>query len=227
MVSSRANLRLRALMRRRIWERVMGLPRRGGYFHGWTGWTGLWIGIGRRGFFGKSRSFPLISVHLSRTLGWDLGVNGGGLSGFGGDIGGFGGPVRGFGAGPLGSSVFGCGRCDGSGGWRRDGFGVSVLMVKMREGWRKGGSVTGGGKGSEGGFPGEANGLTRAQGLLIIATGSNEQRQNFFWITVRSSFDRLPPWADVLQDERTTHLPSNNRKALRRAGNSSDLRGLA
>ena len=45
----------------------------------------------------KSRSFPLTSVHLSRTFGWDLGVNGGELGLFGGDIGGFGGHLGGFG----------------------------------------------------------------------------------------------------------------------------------
>ena len=54
------------------------------------------------GIIGKSRSFPLISVHLSRTLGQVVAVNGGGLAGFGGDIGGFGGRVSGFGTWALG-----------------------------------------------------------------------------------------------------------------------------
>ena len=45
----------------------------------------------------KTLSFPLISVYLSRALGWDVGVNGGGEGDFGRDIGGFGGPVGGFG----------------------------------------------------------------------------------------------------------------------------------
>ena len=49
------------------------------------------------GDFGKSRPYPLISAHSSRTAGWRLGWNGGGESGFGGDNHGFGGQVRGFG----------------------------------------------------------------------------------------------------------------------------------
>ena len=44
----------------------------------------------------KSRSFPLISVYLSRAGMCDMGVNGGGLGCFGGDIGGFGGLMGGF-----------------------------------------------------------------------------------------------------------------------------------
>ena len=67
-----------------------------------TGWNrqrrtwgriGDWVGMA--GIFGKSRSFPLISGHLSRALGWDVGENGGGECGFGGDIHGFGGLVSG------------------------------------------------------------------------------------------------------------------------------------
>ena len=70
----------------------------------------------------KSRSFPLISVHLSRALGWVVGANGGGEGGFGGDIGGFGGRVKGFGRAVSWSSVFGCGHWDGSG----DGGGTDL-----------------------------------------------------------------------------------------------------
>ena len=93
----------------------MGLPRQGNlgmderdkrdWVYGWE------VEI-----FGKSRSFPLISVHLSRALGWVVGANGGGLGGFGGDIRGFGGPVRGFVGAEFGSSGFGCGHWDGSRG---------------------------------------------------------------------------------------------------------------
>ena len=114
-------------------------------------------GMGRMGdcdgmvaILAKTRSFPLISVHLSRALGWDLGVNGGGEGGFGGDIHGFGGHLRGFGGAAMGSSVFGCGLWDGS----RDGGGTDLrrqlTMVKMGEGWRKGGNVIGSGKGHRG-----------------------------------------------------------------------------
>ena len=42
-----------------------------------------------------SRSFALISVHLSRALGWDVGQMVVDWAGFGGDIGGFGGEVFG------------------------------------------------------------------------------------------------------------------------------------
>ena len=85
----------------------------------------------------KSRSFPLISVYLSRALGWVVGVNGGGLGGFGGDIGGFGGrDERDLGERMFGSSVFGCGHWDGS----RDGGGTDLrrqlTMVRwMGEGY--------------------------------------------------------------------------------------------
>ena len=48
------------------------------------------------GDFGKSRSYPLISAHLSRTAGWRLGCIGGGERGFGGNNHGFGGPMGGF-----------------------------------------------------------------------------------------------------------------------------------
>ena len=61
----------------------------------------------------KSRSFPLISVHLSRTLGWVVGANGGGEGGFGGDIGDFGGPVRAFGRASLGILDVGIGTAGG------------------------------------------------------------------------------------------------------------------
>ena len=71
-------------------------------------WVYGWDG----GYFGE---MPLISAHLSRTLGWVVGANGGCEGGFGGDIGGFGGRLRGFGGAPFGSSVFGCGDWDG---WR-------------------------------------------------------------------------------------------------------------
>ena len=47
--------------------------------------------------FGKSCSFPLVSAHLSRAVGWVVGLDGGGEGGFGGDNHGFGGPVSGFG----------------------------------------------------------------------------------------------------------------------------------
>ncbi len=46
---------------------------------------------------GKTRSFPLISAHLSRTTGRDVGENGGDWGGFGGDYHGFGGLLGGFG----------------------------------------------------------------------------------------------------------------------------------
>ena len=50
----------------------------------------------------------------------------------------------------MGSSVFGCGDGDGSGdGGRRD-LRHQLTMVKMGEGWRKGGSVIGSGKGQRG-----------------------------------------------------------------------------
>ena len=82
MVSSRANLRLRTLMRRRIWEMVMDYL--GGGVFSWM------KGMGRMGDWGgmaailaKSRLFPLISGHLSRAGMCDMGVNGGGLGGFG------------------------------------------------------------------------------------------------------------------------------------------------
>ena len=78
--------------------------------------------VGTAAILAKSRSFPLISVHLSRAGMRDVGANGGGLGGFGGDIGGFGGRLRGFGVAALGSSVFGCGRWDGSG----DGGGTDL-----------------------------------------------------------------------------------------------------
>ena len=75
--------------------------------------------------FGESRSFPLGCVHLSRTLGQVMAVNGGGLAGFGGDIGGFGGHLRGFGERRLGRG--------GWDGWR-DGF--EVLVDYGRDGRR-------------------------------------------------------------------------------------------
>ena len=40
-------------------------------------------GIGIAGILGKTCLFPLISVHLSRALGWPVRVNGGGLVGLG------------------------------------------------------------------------------------------------------------------------------------------------
>ena len=43
---------------------------------------------------GETRSYPLISVYMSRALGWDVGAD---WAGFGGDDGGFGGYLRGFG----------------------------------------------------------------------------------------------------------------------------------
>ena len=81
--------------------------------------------------FGKSRSFPLIFVYLSRALGWVLGVVGGGLGGFGGDIGGFGGPVRGLEERQLGRGGWLVGWLAG---WRRDRFEAPITMVKMGEG---------------------------------------------------------------------------------------------
>ncbi len=52
--------------------------------------------------FGKSRSFPLVSAHLSRAVRWVVGLDGGGEGGFGGDNHGFGGPVSGFGEAAFG-----------------------------------------------------------------------------------------------------------------------------
>ena len=65
MASSRANLRLRTSMRRRSSERVMGLPREGVCMDEQDGRDGGsdW---GRWGIFLKTRSYPLISGHLSR-----------------------------------------------------------------------------------------------------------------------------------------------------------------
>ena len=79
--------------------------------------NGIGYGVGIAAILAKCRSFPLISVHLSRALGWVVAVNGGGLDGFGGDIGGFGGPLRGFCGSDVGEFgvVFGCGHWDGSG----------------------------------------------------------------------------------------------------------------
>ncbi len=51
---------------------------------------------------GKSRSFPLIFVHLSRASEWDVGMNGGSAGSFGGENDGFGGPVGGFGGAAFG-----------------------------------------------------------------------------------------------------------------------------
>ena len=66
------------------------------------------VAVGMAGILGKSRSFPLIYVHLSRALGQEVEVNGGGLGGIGGDIDGFGGLVGGF-----GGAAFGGGHCMG------------------------------------------------------------------------------------------------------------------
>ena len=64
MVSSRANLRLRTLMRRRIWEMVMGLPRTGRVFT-WMDRMdridGLGLGWWTTGIFWE---IPLISAHF-------------------------------------------------------------------------------------------------------------------------------------------------------------------
>ena len=76
---------------------------------------GIGYEVGIAAILAKSRSFPLISVHLSRALGWDMGVNGGGLGLFGGDIGGFGGRLRGFEGALL--AVFGRGH------WTAHGLG--------------------------------------------------------------------------------------------------------
>ena len=78
MASSRANLRLRASMRRRSWEMVMGIPRRGSF--AWMDrMDGIrdWIGTGMVAILLKSRSFPLISFRLSRAFGGLWGRNGG------------------------------------------------------------------------------------------------------------------------------------------------------
>ena len=65
------------------------------------------------GIFWKSRSFPFISVRLSRGLGWDVGVNGGVEGGFGGEIHGFVVPVGAFGGAAFVGKVLGCGHWDG------------------------------------------------------------------------------------------------------------------
>ena len=89
--------------------------------------------VGIAAILAKSRSFPLISVHLSRALGWDMGVNGGGLGLFGGDIGGFGGHLRGLGERCLRCLDVGIGRLTAC---VAVGFGVLVKWY----GWAKGGS---------------------------------------------------------------------------------------
>ena len=68
------------------------------------------------------RSYPLISVHLSRALGWLVGVNGGGEGGFGGDMGGFDGQVRGFERAAVWRGVLGRWHWDGSRGGGGDRF---------------------------------------------------------------------------------------------------------
>ena len=55
-----------------------------------------WIGM--VAIFWKSRSFPLVSVRLSRALGWNVGAMGAVWGGFGGDVDGFSGLVGGLGA---------------------------------------------------------------------------------------------------------------------------------
>ncbi len=55
------------------------------------------VAVGMVAIFGKSRSFPLITVYSSRVSEWDVRVDGGGLGGFEGDIGGFGRLASGFG----------------------------------------------------------------------------------------------------------------------------------
>lgn len=79
------------------WNVTFGSPRCRGVEGGGRDGGDFWI----------PRSFPLISIHLSRAFGQDVEVNGGGEDGFGGDIWWFCGPVRVFGGGVLGS------RCDG------------------------------------------------------------------------------------------------------------------
>ena len=54
------------------------------------------------GDFGKSRSFPLISSHLSWADGWVTGSGWGRKERFGGDIGRLCGPVGGFGGAAFG-----------------------------------------------------------------------------------------------------------------------------
>ena len=60
------------------------------------------VAVGMVAILGKSRSFPLISVYLSRAGSRWREQNGGGAGEFGGDIGGFGGQVGGFGGRRLG-----------------------------------------------------------------------------------------------------------------------------
>ena len=98
MVSSVANLRLRASMARRISERVMDYLE--GELFSWMDRMRCWDGM--VGKIAKFLSFPLISVHLSRERSGLVGVNGGRLGDFGGENGGFGGLVRGFGRARLG-----------------------------------------------------------------------------------------------------------------------------
>ena len=83
--------------------------------------------VGIAAILAKSRSFPLISVYLSRALGRDVAVNGGGLGGFGGEIGGFGWPVRGLEERRLGVRMWALGWL---GGWRRDGIEAPVKYGK-------------------------------------------------------------------------------------------------
>ena len=53
-----------------------------------------------------------------------------------------------------------------------------------------------------------------SQGHSVIPTAGNQLRRRIFWMTVRSSFDGLPPQAVVPQDGRNTEGLSYIRMAL-------------
>ncbi len=78
----------------------MDATARGGPAAGLGIWTGMMV------IFCKSRSFPFISVYLSRALGWDVGANGGVEGDFGGDMYGFVGSVEGFGRAAFGGGYW-------------------------------------------------------------------------------------------------------------------------
>ena len=171
-------------------------------------------------------------------MGWVVGANsshGGGLGKvLGTDIGGFGGPSE---RDPLRGAAMGKG--EGVGSW--DGGGTDLrrqlTMVKMGEGWRKGGSVIGSGKGQRGDFLENRKALLLSRAFhyfpraadphvlscrrnrpLVVRTacgGSKEDPHGSAEAPAGGGFSRGEP-GGVPHDERATlnHGPADNRMAL-------------